>query len=105
MSAVLVAIISAVGVILNTIISKRQDKKLEKIETIKSEFKTALNDLKRENSKTYLTDFITDLENGEAKSEIQIQRACEIYNEYTGELNGNSYIHKRWTNLEKKGML
>lgn len=63
MSAILVAIISSVGVILNTIISKRQDKKLEKIETIKTEFKTALNNLKKENDKTYLTDFITDLEN------------------------------------------
>lgn len=78
---------------------------MDKIESVKSEFNISLNKFKKEFDKTYLTDFLTEIENGDNKSEIQIQRAHEIYNEYVNELKGNSYIHSKWNDLEKKGLL
>ena len=53
----------------------------------------------------YLTDFLSELESGAQKSEIQKERAHEIYSEYTETLKGNSYIHTKWSDLEKKGLL
>lgn len=51
--------------------------------------------------KTYLTDFLTDIENGIKKSEIQIQRANELYDHYILDLDGNSYIKTKWDQLMK----
>lgn len=58
----------------------------------------------KEHDKTYLTDFLSDIENKQSKSDIQIKRAYEIYEEYTN-LKGNSYVHSKWEELEKKGAL
>lgn len=111
-TAIIVAIIGIIGnltvIFVNSLITQRQTKKLEKAEkadSIKSEFKTEINKLKKENDKTYLTDFLTEVENETQKSEIQKERAHEIYNEYVNELQGNSYIHSKWSDLEKKGLL
>ncbi len=49
----------------------------------------------KEHDKTYLTDFLSDIENKQPKSDIQIKRAYEIYEEYTN-LKGNSYVHSKW---------
>jgi len=59
---------------------------------------------KREKDKTYLTDFLSDLENGQTKSDIQIKRAYEVYEEYS-DLHGNSYVHDKWEELVKEGVL
>lgn len=58
------------------------------------------------NCKTYLTDFLTDIRNEVKKSDIQMQRASEIYDHYTDKktLKGNSYIQHEWECLIlKKG--
>ena len=57
-----------------------------------------------EDNKTYLTDFITELKNGETKSEIQIMRAKELKRTYNS-LGGDSYIDDDWKKLEKLGKL
>ena len=57
-----------------------------------------------EDNKTYLTDFITELKNGETKSEIQIMRAKELKKVYNS-LGGDSYIDDDWKKLEKLGKL
>lgn len=93
MVSIIVAVITTSGVIINTIISNKINKKINSID-----------DLRRENDKTYLTDFLAELENGQPKSEIQIKRAYEIYEEYTN-LKGNSYVHNKWEELVKKGVL
>lgn len=57
-----------------------------------------------ENEKTYLTDFLSDVEAGEPKSEIQIRRAYDIKREYN-DLGGDSYIDDKWEELVKMGLL
>lgn len=51
--------------------------------------------------KDFLVDFLTDVENGVKKDDIQITRAYEVYDHYTMDLHGNSYIHDKWTKLMK----
>lgn len=51
--------------------------------------------------RNYLVDFLVDVERGIDKDEIQIKRAYEIYDHYTNDLKGNSYIHDRWNKLMK----
>lgn len=53
------------------------------------------------NCKTYLTDFLSDVRSGEPKSDIQRQRACEIYTHYIQDLKGNTYIKTEWEKLVK----
>ena len=57
-----------------------------------------------EYDKTYLTDFLSDLENGVVKTEIQKKRAYEVYEEYS-ENGGNSYIHDKWEECKSKNLL
>ena len=51
--------------------------------------------------RNYLVDFLSDIENGITKDEIQIKRAHELYDHYTNDLKGNSYIHDKWEKLMK----
>ena len=111
-TAIIVAIIGIIGnllvILVNLIITQFQTKKLEKdkqADSIKSELKIEINNFKKEEYKTYLTDFLSEVESGAQKSEIQKERAYEIYGEYTDELKGNSYIHTKWSDLEKKVLL
>jgi hypothetical protein len=52
--------------------------------------------------KNYLVRYLKDLEQGNALDEVEIERAYEIYDHYTNDLKQNSYIHKRWEELEDK---
>ncbi len=58
-----------------------------------------ISDMDYNNCKTYLTDFLSDKKIGTPKSEIQKQRACEIYFHYINELKGNTYIKTEWEKL------
>ena len=51
--------------------------------------------------KTYLTNFLADVEKGEIKDSEQMSRASEIYDHYSRDLNGNSYITNKWKKLMK----
>lgn len=93
MEVVIVAIINAIGVIINTLITNKTKKKVDD-----------MNDIKFEEYKIYLTDFLSEMENGIYKSPIQIKMAYEIYEKYTA-MNGNSFIHAKWDELEEKGIL
>lgn len=104
MSSIIVAFITTIGVIVNSLISNSTNRKVEKIDSLKTEFKQDIDTVKKEQDKTYLTDFLADIENGVLKTDIQIQRAYEIYEEYTN-LHGNSYVHDKWEELVKEGIL
>ena len=93
MDVVIVAIINAIGVIINTMISNKTKKKVD-----------GMNEIKFEEYKIYLTDFLSEVENGVKKTPIQIKMAYEIYEKYTA-MNGNSFIHAKWDELESKGIL
>lgn len=51
--------------------------------------------------RNYLVDFLADIEQGIKKDETQIKRAYEIYDHYSKDLHGNSYIHDKWIKLMK----
>ncbi len=104
MVQIIIALITAGATIINTFISKNTSKKVETIQELKRDIKKDLDSVKYENDKTYLTDFLSEVEVGQPKTEIQKKRSYEIYEEYT-KLNGNSYVHNKWEELVKKGVL
>lgn len=104
MVQIIIALITAGATIINTFISKNTSKKVETIQELKRDIKKDLDSVKYENDKTYLTDFLSEVEAKQPKTEIQKRRAYEIYEEYT-KLNGNSYVHNKWEELVKKGVL
>lgn len=54
--------------------------------------------------KTHLINFLSELELGEKKTEVQIKRAYEIYERYSKN-GGNSYVHDKWEDCKKAGLL
>lgn len=57
--------------------------------------------LDKNECKNYLTEFLEDLKKGIEKTDIEKQRATEVYDHYTKDLNLNSYIHSEWEKLMK----
>jgi len=92
-SAIVVAVITVTGTIINTIVSKKVNKKVENLQ-----------DHILDADKTYLINFLSDIELGNRKTDIQIKRAYEIYERYTKN-GGNSYVHDRWEEIKNKGLL
>lgn len=87
------AFISAVTVII-TAVSKLFNKAIEPI-------KLKIDALDKSQCKTFLVEFLSDIENGIIKDEVQIQLAYEVYDRYIIELKGNSYVHDKWERLMK----
>ena len=52
--------------------------------------------------KNFLVRYLKDVEQGNKLDQVEIERAYEIYDHYTNDLKQNSYIHKRWEELEVK---
>lgn len=59
--------------------------------------------LDKNQCKNYLTEFLEDVKNGIPKSDIQIQRATEVYDHYINDLHLNTYIHDGWEKYMKGG--
>lgn len=93
MIQIILAFIAIIPSVATLIVNCYQNKKIDKIDKVRLE-----------SDKTYLTDFLSEVEGGQLKTEIQKKRAYEIYEEYT-KLHGNSYVHNKWEELVKKGVL
>lgn len=52
--------------------------------------------------KRWLVDFLSDIENGVPKNEVQFEYAHEVYDYYTTVLHKNSYIHDYWERVMNK---
>jgi len=94
----LASLITATTVIV-TFLKKFLNKLLDK------QFKplhTKIDDIDKNQCRNYLVDFLADVENGVYKDECQIQRAYDLYDHYTKDLKGNSYIHDKWEKLMAK---
>lgn len=48
----------------------------------------------------YLVDFLADVEQGIEKDECQWSHASKIYDHYTRDLHGNSYVHDKWERVK-----
>lgn len=123
MEGIITTVITTIGTIIIAIISKNTSKKIEKIESVKKEdlevlkadIKSDVEEIKKQHKeemdkhileadKTFLTNYLSDVENGIPKTEIQRKRAYEVYEEYTSK-NGNSYVHDKWEDLREKNLL
>lgn len=110
-STIIVAIITVAGTIANTIISKRTNKKVDSINELKKDMQKVQEENKKDMlehtldaDKTYLINFLSDLENGIKKTDIQIKRTYEVYERYRKN-GGNSYVHDKWEEVKNKGLL
>lgn len=97
--------------IINTIISKKTNKKVDNIENLNKKIDKMREESKRDMvahtldaDKTYLINFLSELENGLKKTDVQIKRAYEIYERYSKN-GGNSYVHDKWEECKQKRLL
>lgn len=107
----IVGFISSVNIIMSFIekikkpVDKIADKKIKEVlEPINTELKNIREDILRldkNQCKNYLTEFLEGIEKGETKTEIERQRATEVYDHYSDDLHLNSYIHDKWEKLMK----
>lgn len=110
-STIVVALITVAGTIANTVISKKTNKKVDKIEDVNKKIDFMREESKKDMlehtvdaDKTYLINFLSELETGAKKTDVQIKRTYEIYERYT-QNGGNSYVHDKWEECKKKGLL
>ena len=83
--------------IADTKIQKALEPTIEKMETLSDNIKK----LDKNMCMNYLVDFIEDSKNGIPKDDIQKKRASEVFDHYTKDLHGNSYIHDGWEKYVK----
>lgn len=84
-------------------INKNFEKVLEPIlKPIKDDLQNIKEDIVRldkNECKNYLTEFLEDMKKGVEKTDIEKQRATEVYDHYSNDLHLNSYIHSEWDKL------
>ena len=107
----IVGIISSINIIMSFIekikkpVDKIADKKIKEVLLpINQELKKIREDVNRidkNECKNYLTEFLEDMKKGIEKTDIEKQRATEVYDHYTKDLHLNSYIHTEWEKLMK----
>ena len=86
----------------DNIIDNKLKKTLEPIEKKLDKVNIDIRRLDKNQCMNYLVEFIEDSKNGIPKDDIQVKRASEVYDHYTGDLNGNSYIHDGWQKYVKE---
>lgn len=88
--------ITAIGAFIGKIYKKQVEKIVDPIYKI-------LTEIKLDQCKDYLVEFLARKERGEKIDTEEEQRAFERYDLYTS-LGGNSYIHNKWVkSMEKEG--
>ena len=60
-----------------------------------------IREMDRQQCMNYLTEYIADVRNGVPKSDYQTFRAYDVYEHYTKDLKGNSYIKEQWETFVK----
>ena len=94
------SVITAFGVI-SIFVKKYFDKMVDKI---KNPIIDEIRKMDKGQCMNYLIEFLADIKNGIGKSEYQKARAHEVYEHYSQDLKGNSYIKENWeTYMKKKG--
>lgn len=63
-----------------------------------------MNDMDLNRCKDFLVRFISDLEQGQVVSDIELERFHETYAHYQ-KIGGNSYVHDKVEKLKKQGKL
>lgn len=102
--SVLIGTITSLIAFSKSFISKLLKPINEKIEQLQEVSMKSRNNIELELIKMILVNFMSDIEQGNDKSQIQKQNAYELYDRYQA-LGGNSYIHDRWEKLIKEGKI
>lgn len=87
----------------DNVIDKRFQEALEPINDKLNTIDNRIDKIDKNECKNYLTEFLEDIKNGVPKSDIQIQRATEVYDHYINDLHLNTYIHDGWERYMKGG--
>lgn len=98
------AIANFVGKVKKPVDNAMKEKLNEVLEPINEKLDNVNIDIKKLDKNqcmNYLVDFIEGSKNGIPKDEIQKKRASEVYDHYTNDLHGNSYIHDGWEKYVK----
>jgi len=85
----------------DTAIENKFTKALEPINKKLDNVNADIKRLDKNQCMNYLVDFIEDSKNGIPKDDIQKKRASEVFDHYTLDLHGNSYIHDGWNKYVK----
>lgn len=91
-------IITSIGIITLPIQKMLKNTIRNEIEPINK----SINNLDVSQCKNFLVRYLKDVEQNNKLDQVEIERAYEIYDHYTNDLKQNSYIHKRWEELEVK---
>lgn len=86
---------------LDKVVDNKFKESLEPIYTKLSTIEHRTDKIDENQCRNFLVDFLSDVESGLEKDEIQIKRAYEVYEHYTKDLHKNSYIHDKWERLMK----
>lgn len=84
----------------DNVVDKKFKEALEPINSKLDTIEERIDKLDIHQCRSYLVDYLADVEQGISKNDIQTKRAYEIYDHYC-ELGGNSYIHDKWEKLMK----
>ncbi len=105
--AFVLALVSAVRSLRKTIkegLESVFDKRFKEIEKTQNDILQKIKDVDMENCKNYLVTFLAEVERGEPKDEIEIERFHEQYDHYIAN-NGNSYVKEKVNYLKEKKAL
>ena len=115
MIEITVALIGAVEIIIQSLISANTNKKIksnearekdidDKLSAMEKRLTNKIEDTKLNSNKRFLVDFMRRCEKGEQFSDEEIRYAFEAKEEYN-RLGGNSYVDTKWDKLIEKGIL
>lgn len=115
MIEITVALIGAIGIIIQSLISANTNKKIKsneereksidnKLSAMEKRLTSKIEDTKLNSNKRFLVDFMRRCEKGEPFSDEEIRYAFEAKEEYN-RLGGNSYVDTKWDKLIEKGIL
>lgn len=85
------------------VIDRKFQEALEPINDKLNTIDERIDKIDKNECKNYLTEFLEDIKNGVHKSDIQVQRATEVYDHYINDLHLNTYIHDNWERYMKGG--
>lgn len=115
MIEITVAVIGAIGVVIQSLISARTSSKIKsneerekdidnKLTAMEKRLTDKIEDTKLNSNKRFLVDFMHRCEKGEKFSDEEIRYAFEAKEEYN-RLGGDSYVDTKWDKLIEKGIL
>lgn len=87
-----------------SLLGKQIEESLKPLSSKVDSIANNMNDMDLNRCKDFLVRFISDLEQGQVVSDIELERFHETYAHYQ-KIGGNSYIHDKVEKLKKQGKL